>query len=96
MRAVANSGSEVEDGALLSHGIDSPRFCAGALRVVGVKQIDARHMGELREIASDLRSRGFERSRDGVLSPGVFDLVFHRNHYLALFVPHAFERRALA
>lgn len=89
MRAVDKASADLEDGSLVSHGIDSPRFCAGALRVVGVKQIDARHMGELREIASDLRGRGFERSRDGVLSPGLFDLVFHRNHYLALFVPHA-------
>lgn len=87
MRRLPALSPDLEDGALVDHGIDSPRFCAGALRLVGVRQIDARHMGELREIASDLRSRGFERSRDGVLSPGVFDLVLHRNHYSALFVP---------
>lgn len=78
---------DLEDGALVGPGIDSPRFCAGSLRLAGVRQIDARNMGELRELATDLRGRGFARSTDGVLTPGLFDLVLNRNHYSALFVP---------
>ena len=50
-----------EDGELISRDPDAPRFCAGSLRVVGIRQLDARNTNHLRDIASDLRGRGFER-----------------------------------
>lgn len=87
-RALHDSASP-DDGELISRDVDAPRLCLGELRSVGVQQVDARNLGHLRDVASDLRGRGLERSRDGVLTPGLFDLVLNRGHYLALFFPKA-------
>ncbi|MCR4283059.1 MAG: hypothetical protein NUV72_08550 [Bauldia sp.] len=94
MRPGTSAISDPQDGELVSSAPDAARLCVGELRRVGVQQIDAGNAAQLRDVACDLRARGMERSRDGVLTAGLFDLVFHRHHYLALFIPPIFEVQA--
>ena len=65
-----------EDGELISRDPDAPRFCAGSLRVVGVRQLDARNTNHLRDIASDLRGRGFVIPED--VRALALDVMRHR------------------
>ena len=87
MKRRNDASAESQDGRLIGPGPDAPRECLGQPRTVGVTRWEATDVYKLSALASSLRSAGFQRSEDGVLEAGQFDLVSCRGALFALFIP---------
>lgn len=87
MKRRNDASAESQDGRLIGPGPDAPRECLGQPRTVGVTRWEATDVYKLSALASSLRAAGLERSEDGVLEAGQFDLVSCRGALFALFIP---------